>query len=76
MKLRLNLTTSPEPNNRPFLALAAFTGAIGLIALVLLAIASYRSWQANRDLRGQMAQVSAEIQRLKDDWRQTRASKR
>ena len=59
MKLHLNLTTAPQPNKRPFLAGAAAAGSVGVLALLLLSRAAYRSWQSSRELR-------SEISRLQD----------
>lgn len=65
MRLRLNLATAPQANNRPFLAGAALTGLLGLIAFLLLSHATYVSWRASRDLR-------ADIARWEDQIRQDR----
>ncbi len=62
MKLRLNLATAPQPNNRPFLAGAVITGAIGLIALAFLSHAAYASWRNTRALRAQVTTLEATIQ--------------
>lgn len=70
MNLQLNLATSPQPNNRPFIAYSVLLGSVGLIALALLSAASYRSWRANRDLRTDMARWSASIE---TDQRRQRA---
>ena len=35
MELHLNLATTPQPNNRPFLVGAVITGAIGVIAFAI-----------------------------------------
>jgi len=61
MKLRLNLSTTPQPNNRPFLAGAALLGTLGLIALAVLSLSAYKSWQANRALRVDLAHWQREI---------------
>lgn len=62
MKLRLNLATVPQPNNRPFVAAAVVTGAIGLIAFAMLSHAAYASWRNTRELRAQVARLEATIQ--------------
>lgn len=62
MKLRLNLSTTPQENNRPFLAGAALVGTLGLFALLILAFFSYRSWQSNRALRADMARWQKQVQ--------------
>jgi Tfp pilus assembly protein PilN len=62
MKLHLNLATAPQPNNRPFMAGAVVTGAIGLIAFAILSHAAYASWRNTRDLRAQVARLDAAIQ--------------
>lgn len=61
MKLRLNLSTTPQPNKRPFLAGSTAAGAVGLIALLFLGTAAYRSWRSNRDIRKELAHWQAEI---------------
>ncbi len=62
MKLHLNLATTPQPNNRPFMAGAVVTGAIGLIAFAILFHAAYASWRNTRELRAQVARLDATIQ--------------
>ncbi|MFY9688496.1 MAG: hypothetical protein WA369_12135 [Candidatus Acidiferrales bacterium] len=61
MKLHLNLTTAPQPNKRPFLAGAAAAGSVGVIALLLLSHAAYRSWQSSRELRSQISSLQDTI---------------
>ena len=51
MKLRLNLSTTPQENHRPFIAGTVAIGAIALIALLVLSHAAYTSWESNRELR-------------------------
>ncbi|HKN60645.1 MAG TPA: hypothetical protein VJW93_05690 [Candidatus Acidoferrales bacterium] len=62
MKLRLNLSTTPQENRRPFLAAAGVIGTLGIIAFAILAQASFRQWRANREIR-------ADISRLEDQIR-------
>jgi len=61
MKLRLNLSTAPRENRRPFLAAATLIGVIGLIALAILSRVSYRSWQSSRDARANVAELEKQI---------------
>lgn len=61
MKLRLNLATTPQENRRPFLLGATVLGVLGILALVLLANASYRSWKANRQINADISRVQAQI---------------
>lgn len=61
MKLRLNLATAPQANNRPFIAASAVAGAVALIALVLLAHAAFSQWQSQRVLRAQISAVQQQI---------------
>lgn len=61
MKLRLNLSTSPRANHRPFLAAAATIGVVGLLALAILSRAAIRSWRANLELRTEVARLETEI---------------
>jgi hypothetical protein len=62
MKLRLNLSTTPQENHRPFLAGAIVIGTIGFLALLVLSHAAYTSWQSNRDLRTDISRWQREIQ--------------
>jgi len=70
MKLRLNLATAPQENNRPFLAGATLIGTLGVLACAILAHAAYTSWRSSRDLRAEMsrweAQIRADRQRRQD----------
>lgn len=61
MNLRLNLATTPQANNRPFIAASALGGAIALIALIVLADAVYSQWQSQRLLRAQTAALQQQI---------------
>jgi Tfp pilus assembly protein PilN len=78
MKLELNLATSPQPNNRPFLAGVSLVGTIGVIALAVLSVAAFRSWRANRELRADITRWEESIhvdqqqqQALAADFRRT-----
>ena len=61
MQLRLNLSTSPRENKRPFLAGASLLGTIALILLVILSHQAYESWRANRDIRRNIAELERQI---------------
>src|SRR5277367_3199044 len=61
MKLRLNLSTTPLENKRPFAAAATVLGAVGLLTFLLLAHAAYTSWRANRQLRSEISHWQSEI---------------
>jgi Tfp pilus assembly protein PilN len=61
MKLRLNLSTKPDENNRSFLAAASVIGVLGLIAFLILADLAYSSWQSSRQLRADVATLQSEI---------------
>jgi Tfp pilus assembly protein PilN len=61
MKLRLNLATTPQENRRPFIVGATVLGTVGVIALGILATASYQSWRANRDINADISRVEAQI---------------
>src|SRR5579872_527567 len=61
MKLRLNLATRPQPNNRPFLAGAVVAGVLAAVALVLLAHSAYTSWVASREIRAEMGQWESRV---------------
>ncbi len=62
MQLRLNLSTAPRENKRPFLAGAGLLGTIGLILLLILSQQAYQSWRANRDIRRNIADLERQIQ--------------
>jgi Tfp pilus assembly protein PilN len=61
MKLRLNLSTAPRQNKRPFIAGAALIGTIGMIALLILSHSAYKSWSANRAIRLEIARLENDI---------------
>lgn len=62
MQLRLNLSTAPRQNNRPFLAGASLLGTIGLLALLILSNAAFRSWRANREIRLSITRLEQQIE--------------
>jgi hypothetical protein len=62
MQLRLNLSTSPRENKRPFLAGAGLLGTIALLLLVILSHQAFQSWRANRDIRRNIADLERQIQ--------------
>jgi hypothetical protein len=62
MQLRLNLSTSPRENKRPFLAAAGLLGTLGLLALLLLSHAAYTSWRSNRAMHLSIARLEQQIQ--------------
>lgn len=62
MKLQLNLATAPQENHRPFFLGAVLTGTLGMLVLVLLAQATYKSWRASRLLRADIARLENQIQ--------------
>jgi len=61
MKLRLNLSTAPRENKRPFIVAAAIIGTIGTLALIILGHAAIISWRANRDIRNEIARWENDI---------------
>ena len=61
MKLRLNLSTAPLENKRPFIAATSALGVVGALAFLLLGHGAYSSWRANRELRAEIAHWQAEI---------------
>jgi Tfp pilus assembly protein PilN len=63
MELRLNLSTSPRENHRPFLAATAAIGILGILALAFLSRAALRSWRSNREIRTEVARLENEIRR-------------
>lgn len=73
MKLRLNIATAPQENNRPFIAGAALIGAVALIALVILARQTYVSWQSNIELRSDTTRLDAQIREEQADQQELKA---
>ena len=63
MKLRLNLSTAPQENRRPFIAGSVVIGGLALIALFALSEVAYHSWQSNRAVRSEIAALQDEINR-------------
>lgn len=61
MKLRLNLSTTPLENKRPFLAATAALGLLGVLVFLLLSHAAYSSWRSNRQLRSEISHWESEI---------------
>lgn len=61
MKIRLNLSTTPQQNRRPFIAAAVLTGLVAVVALVLLSRAAYSSWDSNREVRAEIATAEQQI---------------
>lgn len=61
MKLRLNVATAPQENNRPFIAGICFVGALALIALLFLSRAAYNARQSNTELRSDTARLEQQI---------------
>jgi len=61
VKVRLNLSTAPQENRRPFIAASLLIGLLGALALVLLSRAAYHSWESNRVERSQISAVQARI---------------
>ncbi|HTU34715.1 MAG TPA: hypothetical protein VMF66_13015 [Candidatus Acidoferrum sp.] len=61
MKVRLNLSTTPQQNRRPFIAAAVLTGVIAIVALVVLSRAAYISWNSNREVRADIATLQEQI---------------
>jgi Tfp pilus assembly protein PilN len=73
MKLRLNIATAPQENNRPFVAAAALIGAAALIALVILARQTYVTWQSNIELRSDTARLGGQIRAEQADQQELKA---
>lgn len=63
MKVRLNLSTAPQENRRPFVAAAVLIGVIGAIALAALSWSAYGSWSSNRAVRAQISSLEDQIRR-------------
>ncbi len=63
MKVRLNLSTTPQENRRPFIAAAVLIAVVGLAALVMLSRAAYASWNSDREVRAEIAALQQQIRR-------------
>jgi Tfp pilus assembly protein PilN len=61
MKIRLNLSTTPQENRRPFVAATVLIGVIAAIALLVISRAAYESWNADREVRAQIAALESQI---------------
>jgi Tfp pilus assembly protein PilN len=61
MKLRLNLSTTPLDNKRPFLAATGVLVVVGVLTFVLLGHAAYSSWRSSRALRSEISRWQSEI---------------
>ena len=64
MKLRLNIATAPQRNNRPFIAGITLLGLVALIALVVLSHETFVTWHSNVELRTDTARLEQQIQTL------------
>jgi Tfp pilus assembly protein PilN len=64
MKLRLNIATAPQQNNRPFIAGMVVMGLVALIALVVLSHETLVTWHSNVELRTDTARLERQIQTL------------
>lgn len=63
MKVRLNLSTTPQQNRRPFIAAAVLTGVVAVVGLAILSHAAYVSWNSNREVRAEIATLQQQIRR-------------
>lgn len=68
MKVRLNLATSPLENNRRFVLSSLLVGGVAFVALTLLSISAYGNWNANRNVRTEMADLNKKMR----DYREQR----
>lgn len=66
MKIRLNLATSPLENNRRFLLGSTLLGAVALVALVMLSSSAFSNWNANRNVRNEMADLNGKIREFRE----------
>ena len=67
MKVRLNLATSPLENNRRFLLGSALLGAVALVALAVLSTSAYGNWNANRNVRNEMADLNRKMRDFREE---------
>ena len=70
MKVRHNVTTSPQANNRPFAAGATVIGVLALIVLGALSRGTYVTWRSNQELRSETARLQRQIQSDEDRQQQ------
>jgi Tfp pilus assembly protein PilN len=68
MKVRLNLATSPLENNRRFVLGSLLLGGVAVVALAVLSMSAYGNWNANRNVRTEMA----DLNRRMHDFREQR----
>lgn len=73
MKVRLNLSTTPQQNRRPFIAAAILTGVVAVLALVTLSRAAYVSWNSNREVRAEISTLQEQIRQSSADQAQLAA---
>ncbi|MBI1737993.1 MAG: hypothetical protein HYR58_01955 [Acidobacteria bacterium] len=66
MKVRLNLATSPLVNNRRFVLGSTLLGAAALLALVVLSSSAFRNWNANRNVRNEMADLNRKMRDFRE----------
>lgn len=64
MKLRLNIATAPQQNNRPFIAGMTLVGLVALLALAILSRQTFIAWHSNVELRTDTARLERQIQAL------------
>ena len=66
MKVRLNLATSPLENNRRFVLGSTLLGAAALAALLMLSSSAFSNWNANRNVRNEMADLNGKMRDFRD----------
>ncbi len=69
MQVRLNLATKPLENHRRFVALAALIGGAALALFVFLALETYGSLRANREMRGEVSRLQSELRDFRTERR-------
>ncbi len=65
MKVRLNLATSPLENNRRFVLGSGLLGGAALVALVMLSSSAFGNWNANRNVRNEMADLNQKMREFR-----------
>ncbi len=65
MKIRLNVATRPFESHRRFIAGAAVTGALGVVALVLLSSSVISTWRHNSGERARIAGYENELAQMR-----------
>lgn len=69
MEIRLNLATQPLENTRRFVFISSSVGAVLLVLFVFLGAQAYATWNANRVMREEMAQLQSDLRNFRTQRR-------